>query len=411
MPSHSVLSSTGQTIDVEGIAQRLKHTSVSVIKEMMYLGAQEAAKGKDIVSLGVGLPFYPVPDFIHRYAIKVLKEKKDIDKYTLLTGLPRLREIIAKIATREMGFSVTSDQILVTPGSMAGLLYSFLTLLDPGEEVILPSPYFSSNGEQVTISGGKTVPVAMKENKTYGYRLDVDKIISAINSKTKAIVLNNPQNPTGALFLKEDLVALASALKNKNIFVITDEVYDFLIYDNAHYFNIANIRELWPRVIRCCSLSKKYGMMGWRIGYVHTDKDLLMHMLKVHDANIVCAPHISQEAAIAALTQDQNVVNNHIKWLTDNRDCICARLDALPDLFRYIKPRGTYYVFPKFLVPITSIEMAKRLLYEAGVVTVPGIGFGPQGEHHLRLSFGSPKEDINRAFDKIETWWRKNKKS
>ena len=151
--------------------------------------------------------------------------------------------------------------------------------------------------------------------------------------------------------------------------------------------------------------------MGWRIGYVHTDKDLLMHMLKVHDANIVCAPHISQEAAIAALTLDQKVVNNHTKWLSENRDCICARLDALPDLFSYIKPRGTYYVFPKLLLPISSIEMAKRLLFEAGVVTVPGIGFGPQGEHHLRLSFGSLKEDINKAFDKIEAWWSKNKKN
>src|SRR3989338_7223867 len=167
MPSHSVLSSTGQTVEVEGIAKRLKHTSVSVIKEMMYLGAQEVAKRKDIVSLGVCLPFYPAPDFIHQNAIKILKEKKDIDKYTLLPGLPKLRAIIAKIAPREMGFTVTMDQILVTPGSMAGLLYSFLTLLDPGEEVILPSPYFSSNGEQVTIAGGKTVPVAMKENKTY----------------------------------------------------------------------------------------------------------------------------------------------------------------------------------------------------------------------------------------------------
>src|SRR3990172_7568885 len=201
MPTHSVLSSTGQTLDVEGIAKRLKHTSVSVIKEMMYLGAQEAAKGKDIVSLGVGLPFYPAPDFIHQHAIKVLKEKKDIDKYTLLTGLPRLREIIANIAAREMGFTVTMDQILVTPGSMAGLFYSFLTLLDPGEEVILPSPYFSSNGEQVTISGGKPIPVPMLKDKKYGYRLDIDKIISAINPKTKAIVLNNPQNPTGALFI------------------------------------------------------------------------------------------------------------------------------------------------------------------------------------------------------------------
>lgn len=376
----------------------------------MYLGAIEQAKGKDIVSLGVGLPFYPAPSYIKQYAIKVLKDKPDIDKYTLLTGLPKLREIIAAIAQKDMGFPVSPEQILITPGSMAGLLYSFLTLCDPGDEVILPSPYFSSNGEQVTIAGGKPVPVPMIEDKVYGYRLDVKEIKSAINKKTKAIVLNNPQNPTGAVYLKKDLLELADILKKKGIFVITDEVYDFLVYDDVEYFNIATVKALWPKVIRCCSLSKKYGMMGWRIGYVHTDKDLLMNLLKVHDANIVCAPHISQEAAIAALTGPQDAVKHHKQWLSENREVICSRLDKLSDLFSYVKPRGTYYVFPRYLLPISSIDMAKRLLYEAGVVTVPGIGFGPEGEGHLRLSFGSPKEEINEAFDRISKWWNVNKR-
>ena len=145
--------------------------------------------------------------------------------------------------------------------------------------------------------------------------------------------------------------------------------------------------------------------MGWRIGYLQTNKDLLIQMLKIHDANIVCAPHISQEAAIAALTGPQEIVSHHVKWLEQNREIIANRLNRLPDLFEYVMPKGAYYVFPKYKLPISSIEMAKRLLYEAGVVTVPGIGFGPVGEHHLRMSFGSPKEDINRAFDAIDNWY------
>ncbi len=402
--TRSVLSTTGDSKYLPELAKRLQNTSVSVIKEMMYLGAQETNKGKSIVSLGVGLPFYPAPKHIHDHVKKIIDEKPDIDKYTLLTGLPVLRKIVAEKSSKRLGFEVSSEEILITPGSMAALFYSMLALVDPGDEVILPSPYFSSNAEQVSIAGGKVVPVPMIEDKKAGFRLNVTAIRNAINNKTKAIVINNPQNPSGAVYLQEDLTALADVLTGKNIYVITDEVYDYLVYDKSECFNIASIKKLWPKVIRCCSLSKKYGMMGWRIGYLHTNKDLLMNILKIHDANIVCAPHISQEAAIAALTGPQDAVNHHVEWLAQNRDAICKRLDALPDLFSYVPPKGAYYVFPRYSLKYNSIDMAKKLLYEAGVITVPGIGFGPEGEYHLRLSFGSSIKEINEAFDRIEKW-------
>ena len=282
-----------------------------------------------------------------------------------------------------------------------------MALVNPGDEVILPSPYFSSNAEQVSLASGIVVPVAMIPDRKKGYRLDIAAIKKALNKKTKAIILNNPQNPTGAVYLKKDLLELAGILSDTNIYVITDEVYDYLLYEGVEYFNIATVKELWPHVVRCASLSKKYGMMGWRVGYLQTNKDLLMQILKIHDASIVCAPHISQEAAIAALTGPQKAVDDHRIWLSQNREVILKRLDALTGLFDYVRPLGTYYVFPEYKLPLSSIEMAKKLLYEAGVVTVPGIGFGPEGERHLRLSFGSPKDDINHAFDLIEKWWRK----
>lgn len=408
--SRSVLASTGDSNFIPALSERLINTQVSVIKEMMYLGAMEEKKGKNIISLGVGLPFYPAPEHIHTHVKMVLDTKKDIDKYTLLTGLPDLREIIAKISAKLMNFTVTSDEILITPGSMAALLYSLLGLVNPGDEVILPSPYFSSHAEQVSLSGGQVVAVPMIEDKQTGFKLDVNKILKSINKKTKAIIINNPQNPTGAVYSREDLLKLAYYLVDTSVYLITDEVYDYLVYDGINYFNIATVKKLWPKVIRCCSLSKKYGMMGWRIGYLHTHKDLLMHLLKIHDANIVCAPHISQEAAIAALTGPQEVVNHHVTLLTQNRQVICNRLNRLPDLFTYTMPKGAYYVFPRYNIKISSIEMAKKLLYEAGVVTVPGIGFGQEGEYHLRLSFGSSIAAINAAFDKIDIWWQNQKK-
>lgn len=403
----SVFASTGDTKYLPELATRLKNTSVSVIKEMMYLGAVEQSKGKSIISLGVGLPFYPAPKHIHDYVKKILDQKKDIDKYTLLTGLPELRSIIAKIISDNLGIPTTPDEILITPGSMAALFYSILALVNPDDEVILPSPFFSSHAEQISIAGGKVVPVPMIEDRKLGYRLNIPLIKKAINKKTKAIVINNPQNPTGTVYAKIDLIALAEILQKTNVYLIVDEVYDYLVYDNIEYFNISGIKKLWPKVIRCCSLSKKYGIMGWRIGYLHTNRNLLMNILKIHDANIVCAPHISQEAAIAALTGPQNIVKDHVKWLSQNRSVICKRLDALPDLFSYIIPKGAYYVFPKYNLDISSIDMAKRLLYEAGVVSVPGIGFGREGEYHLRFSYGSDISDINGAFDRIEKWWGK----
>lgn len=405
--NRSVLATTGDSKFLPELANRLRNTSVSVIKEMMYLGAQEGASGKSVVSLGVGLPFYPAPKYIHDHVKKVLYKKPDIDKYTLLIGLPSLRKIVAGLATKSLGFEVTDGEILITPGSMAALFCSMLALVNPGDEVILPSPYFSSNAEQVSLAGGKVISVPMIEDNKVGFRLNVTAIKKAINQKTKAIVINNPQNPTGAVYRQEDLNELADILAKTKVYVITDEVYDYLVYDDLKIFNIASIKKLWPRVIRCCSLSKKYGMMGWRIGYLHTNRDLLMNILKIHDANIVCAPHISQEAAIAALCGPQDIVKNHVKWLAENRAAICKRLDKLPDLFSYVPPYGAYYVFPKYSLKLNSIEMAKKLLYEAGVVTVPGIGFGPQGEYHLRLSFGSAASEINEAFDRIERWWKK----
>src|SRR3989338_1830352 len=230
--NRSVFASQGLNKKLPEVADRLLTASVSVIKEMMYLGAREQAKGKDIVSLGVGLPFYPAPEFIHQHVIKQLKQKADIDKYTLLIGLPQWRAIVAELSAKELNLPVSSEEILITPGSMAALFYSILALVNPGEEVILPSPYFSSNAEQIAIAEGVVIPVAMIKDPKVGFRLDTAKIQKVINKKTKAIVLNNPQNPTGAVYLKEDLIELSEILKDTGVYVITDEVYDYLLYDN-----------------------------------------------------------------------------------------------------------------------------------------------------------------------------------
>lgn len=390
-----------------GVSNRAGTASLSIIKGMMMLAEEEQKKGKNIISLGVGIPYYKMPQTMRDEVIKELQENPNIDKYTSFAGISKLRKLIAQMSSNKLGIPTEEENILITPGSMAALLYSMMGILDEGDEVIVPSPYFVSYAHQISMAGGRVVEVPLIEPKNNNdtYRLDLQKIKNSITKKTKAIVINSPHNPTGVVYQKEDLKKLAKILKGKKIFIITDEVYDYLVYDNNKYFNIASIKYLWPNVIRCCSFSKRFGMTGWRIGYIHTNKELISHLLKIHDNTIVCAPHIAQMAVYFGLTLNPQEIEENVKSLKKNRDLICQRLSKLPNLFSYNLPQGAYYIFPKYSLNIPSKEFALRLLYEAGVVTVPGIGFGQVGERHLRLSYGSRPEDINQAFDRIEKWW------
>ena len=408
MINHTNLYST-----YEVLSNGVKNANVSVIKEMMYLTVLEIKKSKDIVSLSVGIPHYTMPKYIRKYVLKILKENNGVDKYSYFAGMPKLRQLIAKNATKELNLYTSEDEILVTPGSMGALMYTMTTILNKGDEIILFSPYFSSHAEQIKLSEGIPVDVPLIEpkDKNSSYRIDLDLVKKKISKKTKAILVCNPANPTGAVLLKEDLIALAKIIKEKNIYLITDEVYDFLVYDNHKYFNIASISELWPKVIRCWSFSKKYGMMGWRLGYLHTNKELLKQTLKIHDATIVCAPHIAQEAGYMALLKKNDELKKNVQSLKNNRDLICKRLDHLKDLFSYIKPQGAYYIFPKFYLNLTSVDFTKRLLYEARVAVVPGIGFGENNDRHVRMSFGGTTQEINEAFDRIAKWWINYKKN
>jgi len=384
--------------------KKVARINISIIKEMMYLAQQEIQKGKNIISLSVGIPYYPMPKYIKEELIKKLNDKPDIDKYTFFVGIPKLRQMIAKKINNEIGIKADEDNILITPGSMAALKYTIEALVDEGDEVVVFSPYFVSYGEQIKLAGGKVVEVPLKIVNG-GYQIDLEKTEKAINKKTKAIIVNNPSNPTGAVFSKNELLELAKIIKKKDIYLITDEVYGYLIYDNVSYFNISSISYLWPKVIRCWSFSKKYGMTGWRLGYLHTNKELLKHILKIQDSTVVCANHLAQEAGIIALSKENDKeIENNVKQLTKNRQLIMRSLDEMRDLFSYIPPKGAYYIFVKYNLPISSVEMAKRLLYEAGVAVVPGCGFGKNGEGHLRISFGGFEKEILAAMKRIKKW-------
>jgi aminotransferase len=291
-------------------------------------------------------------------------------------------------------------------GAMEGLTAGMLTVVDHGDEVILPSPNYASHIEQALLAEGVPVFVPLIESD---WQLDVEAIRRAITPRTRAIVLCNPHNPTGAHFREADLRAVAALACEHDFFVIADETYDFLVYDGRPHFSLAGLPELKDRLIATFSFSKKYAMTGWRVGYVYASEPVLDHIMKVHDAVAICAPTLSQHAALAALTGPQDCVDVVRETLRQRRDLTCSRLDRLSEHFSYVIPQGAYYLMARFLTPnIDSMTYALRLLNEARVITIPGSAFGPTGEGHIRLSFGGSEDDIHEAFDRIEAWLSQN---
>jgi len=278
--------------------------------------------------------------------------------------------------------------------------------IDPGDEVILPSPTYSTHIRPVVIASGKPVLVPTIEEE--GFILDIEAIKNAITPKTKAIMYCSPSNPTGTVFSEKQLRQLAQVSLENNLMIITDEAYEYFTYDGHRHFSIGSIPEMRKSVISCYTFTKTYAMTGWRIGYLHADEELIPQITKAHIPFAICAPVVSQYAALAALKGSQDCVAEFRGHYLSARNLMCDRLDGLHSVFEYYKPDGSYLMFPKILLPEgeDSTTFCKKLLRQAKVSTTPGIAFGPTGQGHLRLSFCVPEEEINKAFDRMETYFK-----
>ena len=380
------------------LSRRVRNISPSATKEM----ANIAAGIGGCVSLGQGVPSFATPPHIVKAVTKVLAEDPSSGKYSLQTGMPALRDRIAKYLLLEKNITVDPEnEICVTVGGMEALLATVLTVVDQGDEVILPSPTYASYIEQILLAGG--IPKFVPLTSTWG--LDLDAISRAVTSKTRAIMLCNPGNPTGTVFPDAETVALCNQAVAHNFVIITDEAYDYLVYEGGMPLSPLSIEEFRNNVISICSLSKKYALTGWRVGWVAATQQWMEQIMKVHDATAICSPTPSQFAALAALDGDQNCVAEMRDELVKRRKLCCARLDKLGKYFSYVPPKGAFYVMAKYLFSDgSSQEVATRLLEEARVITIPGGSFGEGGEGHLRISFGGELQDINEAFDRIEQW-------
>ncbi len=386
---------------VPRLSQRVNTIAVSATKAM----AQKAALLSDCRSLGQGVPSFSTPREVIDHMRQVLHTHPACGKYTLQTGMPELRRRLGRMLMEEQGIGIDPErEICLTVGAMEGLLATLMSLVDPGDEVILPSPTYASYIEQVHLCGATPVYAPLGAD----WRLDLEAITRAISPQTRALMLCNPGNPTGNVASDHEVLTLCELAVRHDFVLVVDATYDYLVYSGKAPLNPLTLPQYRSHVVLVSSLSKKYALTGWRIGWVTAAEPLMAGIMKVHDATTICAPTPSQYAALAALDLKEDWLEDCRKKLGLRRDLCCRRLDALEKYFSYVVPQGAFYVMARYLFSDRpSQEVADTLLHGARVITIPGSSYGPGGEGHLRLSFGGEEAEINAAFDRIEAWLKK----
>ncbi len=383
------------------IAKRVADMPKSAIHEMTRLSKEI----EDVSFLSWAKPTSGAPVHIRDAAVEAIN-KGLCDGYSVSGGLPELREEITAKLKRDNNIDAEASQIIVTVGAIEGLAASIMATVNPGDEVILPTPTYSTHANQVMLASG--IPVFVPTIEDEGFKLDVDAVRAAVTPKTKAILYCSPSNPTGTVFSEDELRGIAAIALEHDLFVITDEAYEYFVFDDHRHFSIGSIPEVRKNVISCFTFTKTYAMTGWRVGYLIADKEIIPQISKAHIPFAICAPVASQYAALAALRGPQDCITEFRNHYLEARNLMCERLDRLTDVFDYKKPGGSYLMFPKILLPEgkDSKEFCVKLLREAQVSTTPGGDFGPTGEGHLRMSFCVPNEMIDKAFDRMEEYFK-----
>ena len=380
----------------------LKKIKPSGIRKLFDL-AQEK---KDLVSFGIGEPDFVTPAHIREAAKKALDE--GYTRYTPNLGFPEFREVLAIKLNQKNKISVTPGEVVVTSGGTEALFFSFYTLLNPGDEVIIPDPGFVTYESQVYFAGGNPVHFPLRGENNF--HPDLEELKNYITPKTKAILLNSPSNPTGATFDKDELLAIAQLAQEKDLFVISDELYEDIVYDGREHISIASLPGMKERTISIFGFSKSYAMTGWRLAYLAAPLNLVKEIAKLLQNTSVCANSIAQRAGLAAIRGSQDCVKEMFTAYNERRNVLAKGLNEIKGLSCQA-PEGTFYAFVDISkIGMNSDKLAIYLLEEYGVVTVPGTAFGAQGEGYIRLSFATSLEDIKEGIKRIKKGIEKIKK-
>jgi len=356
-------------------------------------------QGKDVVHLEIGEPDFDTPKNVKEAAIKALGA--GYTHYGPSAGIPELRETIAQYISKTRGIKADPDEVVVTPGAKPIMFFSILALVNPGEEVLYPNPGFPIYESVVNFVGAKPVPIPLKEENDF--RLDPEYVKEKITKKTKMIILNSPENPTGGVLTRDDLKAIADCIADRDdVLVLSDEIYSRIVYEGTHE-SIASLSGMKEKTIILDGFSKTYAMTGWRLGYGVMRKDLAQKVAQLQTNSNSCTCTFTQMAGIEALKGSQAEPERMDAEFKKRREVIVSGLNNIKGI-TCKKPRGAFYVFPN--ITRTGMDCRKlgdHLLYNAGVAVLPGTSFGKYGEGYLRLSFANSIENIKKALDRIST--------
>ena len=385
------------------VSNNLKRIKPSPTIAVTTKAREMRAAGKDVIGLGAGEPDFDTPNNIKKAAIDAI-EKGDT-KYTAVDGTPTLKKAIIEKFKRENNLDYTPDQITVGTGGKQVIYNTFMATLNKGDEVIIPAPFWVSYPDMVLLAGGKPKIIKCKEND--GFKLTPEKLKKAISKKTKWLILNSPSNPTGAGYTKEEIEKLAEVLlKNKKVFILSDDIYEHIKYDNFNFFTIAQISKLKERTLTMNGVSKSYAMTGWRIGYAAGPEEIISAIRKIQSQSTSNPSSISQAAAAEALNGEQDFIKERAEAFRKRRDFVVNSLNNINGI-SCLKPNGAFYVFPSckdLLNKKTKIkndtEFVKKLLEQSMVAVVQGSAFGLEG--YFRISYATSMENLEKAMIRIK---------
>ena len=353
------------------------------------------SRGIDVISFSIGEPDFPTPAHIVEAGIEALRS--GFTKYTPSAGIPELRQAIAEKLRSENRIDADPSEVIVTPTKHA-IFMSIMALVDRGEEVILADPSWVSYEPMVRIADA--VPVPVRADEETGFRLTPEQIVEKITNRTRMILLNYPNNPTGSVAGRDEIKAICEIAADRNILILSDEIYEHIIYDAKNY-SPASFPDMKERVITVNGFSKTYSMTGWRLGYLHAPKNLLDGIQKVQTHSITCATSFAQKAGVAALKGPWEPVQKMVSEFRKRRDLTVGKLKGMGGI-EIVEPRGAFYAFPKYDFDMSSEDMAAYLLDEAHVAVTPGSSFGKFGENHFRISYATSTENLEHGLDAMK---------
>ena len=385
------------------LAERMSRLGTETAFEVLNKARALERLGKKIIHLEIGEPDFDTPANVVEAGIKGLRQ--GWTHYGPSAGLPELRQAIAEDVSRSRGVRVTSEEVVVVPGGKPIIFFTLLALADAGDEVIFPNPGFPIYESMIDYAGARAVPIRLREEKDFGF--DVDELATLISDRTRLIILNSPQNPTGGVLSKQDIHDIAEVIGDRNIMVLSDEIYSRLLFEGEHY-SIMSVPGFQERTILLDGFSKTYAMTGWRLGYGVMREDLATHIARLMTNSNSCTASFTQIAGVEAVRGDQASVDRMRSEFQHRRDVFVAGLNRIKG-FSCRMPKGAFYAFPNITkTGWSSRKLSEALLEQAGVACLSGASFGKFGEGYLRFSVANSLDNLNQALLQIDQWTKQN---